>query len=820
MDDENLPNVKVYFFYCPSKVVEKKYKLSFFLFSEENGESEFIDKYEKFALKLNDGNYNIYLISFEIDNNKNYDYFNVIIDENDNKKYNSEYYNLENGKDTFLLDLEFSNEFPNIKTNLKFKDMYEYYKSFLDSQFKNEILSKKYEDFWDCILNSSYKEISDYFFDILQKMNSLNNFSKLGNLFLKYKKSKINDENIIKKLDSEEIYKNLKKNIDKNQKLKSKKYSIFNNYFSLLFSYYNKNKMLNEFINLVIKSSSENFMIKYAIFNSLIQYSKTFKKLDLKNWVENLEKFGPNYNIDSKILSSFLNMVNTLEDQLTIIFEESKEPAKLKKKKYISKYISKELKNLIEKEKENPKYAINIDNQLNLTNYKNNEITEDLIENIYNYLLTNYLNQEMKGKNEFHILYTFNSINVLRSLSFKSNNIRTLTNIKTSLSEIFNEKNNKNENIKDKEKINDDINIKIEAVIKSQLIAPIFNNVENEIAEYIKQLIRFCKFSKEEIKNIIEKEQIKNEVMSKFGEININVLNNIIQDKKDKDLTDFKILENQTFNEILNYVFSPFHTNQNSENLKNIGILYKLFPKLRIKTFPFEIIFILISYFIDLIIDISNKLKLNDKNEFIEFIKNFDKICDLIISNNLLKEVTNDLEKKLYNCFKNKNCDYLIFFIEEFLILKTSKEKEKKITNVDLIEKLLIEAFKENVDKEDSKTLIEKLIKNKNNINYDLIVIVINNKNINFNIEDFYQKEMSYDEEFLLFLSEKNLLTDKIINQCEKLENLLKFYALKKDKILQKNMKIKEMMKFYNFNNQILDKKFKLNDIKSNKNQE
>jgi hypothetical protein len=212
--------------------------------------------------------------------------------------------------------LEFSNEFPNIKKNLKFKDMYEYYKSFLDSQFKNEILSKKYEDFWDCILNSSYKEISDYFFDILQKMNSLNNFSKLGNLFLKYKNSIINDENIIKKLDSEEIYKNLKKNIDKNQKLKSKKYSIFNNYFSLLFSYYNKNKMLNEFINLVIKSSSENIIIKFAIFNSLIHYSKTFKKLDLKNWVENLEKFGPNYNIDSKILSSFLNMVNTLEDQL------------------------------------------------------------------------------------------------------------------------------------------------------------------------------------------------------------------------------------------------------------------------------------------------------------------------------------------------------------------------------------------------------------------------------------------------------------------------------------------------------------------------
>ena len=33
----------------------------------------------------------------------------------------------------------------------------------------------------------------------------------------------------------------------------------------------------------------------------------------------------------------------------------------------------------------------------------------------------------MKEKNEFHILYTFNSVNVLKSLNDKSNSIRTLT---------------------------------------------------------------------------------------------------------------------------------------------------------------------------------------------------------------------------------------------------------------------------------------------------------------------------------------------------------------------------------------------------------
>jgi hypothetical protein len=391
MEDQNEDNQEqsnttiIYFFYCPFKAIEKKYKLSFFFFNEENSQSLFLKDYEKYDLKSNDKNSNIYIISLKINNDLiNYEYFNIIIDD-EKQKFNSEYYSLENEKDIFLLDLEFtSNKNPNEKpqiNNLEFKEMYEYYNSFLNSQFKDKILQKKYDDFLDCILNSSYqKKISNYFFDILQKMISFDNekygFSKLGNLFL-IKRGEINEKNnekikiIIQKLDSENIYNKLKKNVEKNPILKNKKYNIFFNYFSLLFFYYRKNEMINEFINLIKKSTSEDFLIKYAIINSLILYSKSFYKLNLKNWVENLETFRPDFNIDSKILSSLLNMVNKLEDQITIIFEESMENVELKKKKYISKYISKELKNLIEHKQENPKYAINIDNQLNLSEYKN-----------------------------------------------------------------------------------------------------------------------------------------------------------------------------------------------------------------------------------------------------------------------------------------------------------------------------------------------------------------------------------------------------------------------------------------------------------------
>ena len=183
----------------------------------------------------------------------------------------------------------------------------------------------------------------------------------------------------------------------------------------------------------------------------------------------------------------------------------------------------------------------------------------------------------MKENNEFHILYTFNSVNVLESLNDKSNNIRTLSNIKKSLLEMFKENNNIN--------IIDKVNKKIEKVIKEQLkkninyleIQEKYRQKKNkniqiemeerkkiqeeyilEIAEYIKQLIRFFKFSKEEIKYLIEKEDIKIEVMSNFEKINLDVLKNIVEDKKDKDLTELKILEQNTFDQILKYVFSPF----------------------------------------------------------------------------------------------------------------------------------------------------------------------------------------------------------------------------------------------------------------------
>ena len=96
-----------------------------------------------------------------------------------------------------------------------------------------------------------------------EKNNEKYGFSKLGNLLL-IKRGEINEINnekiksIIQKLDSEDIYNKLKKNVEKNPILKNKKYIIFNNYFSLLFFYYTKNEMLNEFINLLKKVLQKN----------------------------------------------------------------------------------------------------------------------------------------------------------------------------------------------------------------------------------------------------------------------------------------------------------------------------------------------------------------------------------------------------------------------------------------------------------------------------------------------------------------------------------------------------------------------------------
>ena len=137
MEDQNEDNQEqsnttiIHFFYCPNKAIEKNYKLSFFFFNEENAQSLFLKEYEKYDVKLNEGNYNIYIISTKINNNLyNFEYFNIIIDD-ENQNFNSEYYSLENEKDIFLLDLDFTsnknpNENPKIK-NLNFKEMYDHY---------------------------------------------------------------------------------------------------------------------------------------------------------------------------------------------------------------------------------------------------------------------------------------------------------------------------------------------------------------------------------------------------------------------------------------------------------------------------------------------------------------------------------------------------------------------------------------------------------------------------------------------------------------------------------------------------------------------
>ncbi len=259
--------INIYFIYTPNKYFEEKFQLSIFLFS--NNSYEFNEKYKKYILRQNSQNYNKYIICFEINNINNYEYFEIKINDEE-KQFSTDFYNLSLNKNLFLFNLNFSNEkTPNIEI-LKFDEIFDYFNNFLNSNFKKEILSEKYDDFLECLINSNYKEeISNYFIEILNTMILTKNFSKLGILLsfnlnnLKIKNNETN-KNIISILDSEEIYKELKNNIEKNSELKNKKITILNNYYFILFSFYKENNM-NNYNNLIKKSSSENFINKIII---------------------------------------------------------------------------------------------------------------------------------------------------------------------------------------------------------------------------------------------------------------------------------------------------------------------------------------------------------------------------------------------------------------------------------------------------------------------------------------------------------------------------------------------------------------------------
>ena len=235
--------INIYFIYTPNKYFEEKFQLSIFLFS--NNSYEFYEKYKKYILRQNSQNYNKYIICFEINNINNYEYFEIKINDEE-KQFSTDFYNLSLNKNLFLFNLNFSNEkIPNIEI-LKFDEIFDYFNNFLNSNFKKEILSEKYDDFLECLFNSNYKEeISNYFIEILNTMILTKNFSKLGILLsfnlnnLKIKNNETN-KNIISILDSEEIYKELKNNIEKNSELKNKKITILNNYYFILFSFYSK----------------------------------------------------------------------------------------------------------------------------------------------------------------------------------------------------------------------------------------------------------------------------------------------------------------------------------------------------------------------------------------------------------------------------------------------------------------------------------------------------------------------------------------------------------------------------------------------------
>ena len=186
-----------------------------------------------------------------------------------------------------------------------------------------------------------------------------------------------------------------------------------------------------------------------------------------------------------------------------------------------------------------------------------------------------------------------------------------------------------------------------------------------------------------------------------FKQLDFKILINISNDKKDKELSELKILELETFDDFVNKIFDSFSELEQNKKLENFKVLFKLFPKLKLKSYSNDKIIKLMNYFINTIYEISKTLTLNDEKEFYEFIKYFDNICDLIHNNKNINE--NDksylIDDKLKNCFNIKNYEFLIFFIKEITNLKKNNNGNN-LNYVDIIENLLFKTFKEKIQYE------------------------------------------------------------------------------------------------------------------------
>ena len=821
-------NIKIYFLYSPQKNIENEYQISLTLISENTGENIKIKKYDKYNLNIKSEIYNRYILKFDINkfDLEKYTHFFILINviNNNDEKFESDFFLLEKNKNNFIIDLSFSNQnsenfdLPKIE-QFNFSEIYQYYFSYINIYNENKKIIK-FVNFLDCIFDSYFQnEINKIFFIILNDMKNINNFSRIYYLFVNnFDKKKLikidyynqipNIESLIEILNSENIF-NLIKNSKKNKNILHNNYiKILNNYYYFLFSYYLNKKNLEKFSGL-IKEGNNDKIIKLLISNIILYLSVYFKIFDKDIFNKTIETlYKPDYNIDKKILTSFLNMIEKKEDQIDIIFDMN----------LIKKYISNDLKKLIEQKKENPDKAINISNILN----DMSNISENLVEKINNNLLVNYINKKNRLKKDFHIIYKFNPIKTLESLYKNSKKIKVLKNIKEEIIELSEEKNiNSNNIIIDIEK-------KIKNIVYEEINK--FNEDENDkkqIANYLKNIIRLIKFAVDDLKEIIYNDKDIIKKFNKFiNKIDFEVLKEISEYKIDKDLTEFIFLNNFTINNYDN-IDQNFNNKIYYENFLNkifdcfkdflsFDILFKLFPEFKIKKYPLNKFIILINKFFNLIFSF---LTVNSNDEL--FIQNLEKICNFInnninfkednnkeIKNNLINKLQNNFEKKdikiLIRCYKNLykikeniNNKYIIFQLEKALEIQINKINIVNEENYLIILVII------------NMILDKNILENENIILIEIYNFIFDNLNISFNENDFYKNEISNTQKLLLKLHSKNILCEEIKRKNKKLNNIIKIIENIKNSLQNQTMKIIDLLKFKKFSKEIFDEKLK-----------
>ena len=822
-------NINIYFLYSPQKNIENDYQLSLTLFSDTTGDNIELNIYNKYNLNIKSEIYNKYILKFDINNKnlKQFTHFFISIQNNNkNEKFNSDFFLLENNKDIFILDFSFSSinnenlDLPKIE-QFNFYEIYQYYFLYINNYKENEKIMK-FISFLDCLFDSYYQnDIYKMFFTILNDMKNFNNFSRISYLFINNfdKKDLIKIdfynkipkvESLIEILNSKEIFELIKNSKNKKNKLSNKFIKIYNNYYSLLFSYY-LNKKEIEKISYLIKEANNDKISKSLVSNIILYLSFIFKIFDKKSFFETLEfVYKPVYNIDKKILTSFLNMIEKIEDQIEIIFDNID---------LIKKYISNDLKKLIEKKIESPQKAIDITNILsNISN-----ISENLVEKINNFLLVNYINKENRLKKDFHIIYKFNPIKTLENLYKNCKNIKILKNIKDEIIELSKEK-----------KINsNNLIIEINQQIKNKVYEEInkFNEKEIDkiqIANYIKNIIRLSKFAVNDLKEIIyNDDDISNKIIKIINKIDIDVLNEIIIDKKDKDLTEFKFLNNfpnnnydninQKLNKkiyyenFLNKIFECF------KDFTSFDILFKIFPEFKIKQFPLDKFKILINKYLNLIFSF---LTFNSNDDL--FIQNLEKICNLINNNLNFKDdknikIKNDLINELKIYFENKDIKILIRCYKKFLNIRENIKNKYIILKLE--ESLKVQINKINIIFNEHYLILlviinmildKNILEKENNILIEIFNFIFNNLNISYKENDFYKNEISNTHNLLLKLHLKNILCDEIIEKNKLLNNIIKIIKNIKFGLYNKTIKINDFLKFTKFSNLIFDEKLKL----------